>query len=146
VWPTARAVGHWRIAAFRQRLAELGWREGENVHIEYRWSADQGQRIDRYAKELVGLSPDVIVANSTPAVTALKQITVSIPVVFAMTIDPVGLGHVQSLSHPGGNLTGFTYIDPELIGKWIDLLKAVAPSMTRAAILFNPTTMGTYSK
>jgi putative tryptophan/tyrosine transport system substrate-binding protein len=103
-----------RIAAFRQGLADLGWRDGENVHVTYRWSAGKRELIDQYAKELVALKPDVILANSTPVIATLKGMTSTIPVVFALSMDPVGLSQVQSLSHPGGNFTGFTFIDPEL--------------------------------
>jgi len=135
-----------RIAAFRARLAELGWKEGENIQIEYRWSAGKGDLVDRYAKELVKRAPDVILANSTTVIDAIKDLTTSIPVVFALAMDPVGLGHVQSLSRPGGNFTGFTFIDPELIGKWMALLKDAVPTITRVAVLFNPHTLRTYDK
>jgi putative tryptophan/tyrosine transport system substrate-binding protein len=135
-----------RVAAFRQGLAELGWREGENVHVEYRWSIGKSELIRQYSEELVAFAPDVIVANSTPVVTAFKSITASIPVVFALAMDPVGLGHVMSLSRPGGNFTGFTFIDPEMMGKWMALLKDVAPGLTRAAVVFNPATTPTYDK
>ena len=118
-----------RVAAFRKALAELGWKDGENVRVEYRWSAGQAELIERYAKELVMLAPDVILANSTPVISTLKGMTSSIPVVFALSMDPVGLGNVQSLSRPGGNFTGFTFIDPELIGKWMGLLQDVAPGL-----------------
>jgi ABC-type uncharacterized transport system, periplasmic component len=134
-----------RIAAFRQRFADLGWKDGENVHIEYRWSAGKGDLIRQYAEELVALAPDVILANSTPVIAAFKNITSSIPIVFALAIDPVGLGHVKSLSRPGGNFTGFTFINPELIGKWIGLLREVMPGVARAAALFNPGTTPFYS-
>jgi putative ABC transport system substrate-binding protein len=135
-----------RIAAFRKGLAELGWNEGENVRIEYRWSGGKTDQIRQYAGELVALAPDVILANSTPVIAAFKDITSSIPVVFALAIDPVGLGHVASLSRPGGNFTGFTFLDPALIGKWMTLLKDVMPDLTRTAILFNPTTFPGYFK
>src|SRR5260370_15467226 len=114
-----------RIAAFRRGFADLGWKEGENVHIEYRWSAGKSELIRQYAEELVALAPDVILANSTPVIAMLKSMTNSIPVVFALATDPVGLGHVESLSRPGGNLTGFTFIDPALIRKWIELMQEV---------------------
>jgi putative ABC transport system substrate-binding protein len=133
-----------RIAAFRDQLAKFGWRDGQNIHVEYRWAAGKGELIEQYAAELVTLAPDVILANSTTVVEAFKRINTSIPVVFALAIDPVGMGHVNSLSHPGGNFTGFTFIDPELIGKWTDLLKDLRPSVTRAALLFNPATSPFY--
>jgi putative ABC transport system substrate-binding protein len=131
---------HARIAAFQQGLADLGWKDGENVRIEYRWSASNAELIRQYAEELVALTPDVILANGTPAVMALKKITSSIPVVCALVQDPVGLGLVKSLSRPGGNITGFTFVNPELIGKWIGLIRDVSPGVTRAALMFNPET------
>ena len=134
-----------RIAAFRQGLADLGWKDGQNVHIEYRWSNGKIELIRKYAKELVALAPDIIVANGTPSVEALKEATNSIPIVFALATDPVGLGDVKSLARPGGNITGFSFIDPELIGKWIGLLKDVTPNFTRAALLFNPSTAPFYN-
>jgi putative ABC transport system substrate-binding protein len=133
-----------RIAAFRRGFADLGWKEGENVHIEYRWSAGKSEPIRQYAEELVAMVPDVILANSTPIIAKLKSMTTSIPVVFALAIDPVGLGHVQSLSRPGGNFTGFTFIDPALIGKWIGLLKETMPNLARAGLLFDPSTTPFY--
>lgn len=133
-----------RIAAFRQGFAALGWKEGENVHVEYRWSAGKSDLIKRYAEELLSLQPDVILANSTPVIAMLKSLTNSVPVVFALATDPVGLGHVQSLSRPGGNFTGFTFIDPALIGKWIGLLKEIMPKLARAELLFDPSTTPFY--
>jgi putative tryptophan/tyrosine transport system substrate-binding protein len=133
-----------RIAAFRQAFAELGWKDGGNIRIEYRWSQGKEGLIRQYAQELVALSPSVILANSTPVITEFKRATATIPIVFALAMDPVGHGHVASLSHPGGNFTGFTFIDPELIGKWRGLLKSAAPSVTTAAVLFNPQTTPSY--
>jgi putative ABC transport system substrate-binding protein len=133
-----------RIAAFRQGFAELGWNDGGNVHIEYRWSAGKSELIRQYAEELVSLAPDVILANSTPVIAAFKSITTSVPIVFALAIDPVGLGQVKSLARPGGNFTGFTFIDPALIGKWAELIREAAPGVIRAALLFNPKTTPFY--
>jgi ABC-type uncharacterized transport system substrate-binding protein len=133
-----------RLAAFRQGFADLAWKDGGNVHIEYRWSAGKEELIRRYAEELVSLTPNVILANSTPVITEFKRISTTIPVVFALDMDPVGMGHVNSLSHPGGNFTGFTFINPELIGKWMELLKSVSPTVATAAVLFNPATTPTY--
>jgi len=135
-----------RITAFRQGFAELGWKDGDNVRIEYRWSEGKRELIERYARELVALAPAAILANSTTVIDEFKRTTASVPIVFALAMDPVGLGHVKSLSHPGGNFTGFTFIDPELIGKWMALLKDVTPDITRAAVLFNPATLPTYDK
>jgi putative ABC transport system substrate-binding protein len=134
-----------RIAAFRRGLADLGWKDGQNIHIEFRWAAGKIDLIQKYAKDLVALAPDVILANGTPTVVALQTATHSIPIVFALTNDPVGLGLVQSLGHPGGNITGFTFINPALIGKWIGLLGELGPGIiTRAALLFNPGTTPFY--
>jgi putative ABC transport system substrate-binding protein len=124
-----------RIGAFRKAMSEFGWLDGQNVHVEYRWSAGKAELVRQYAKEIVASAPDVILANSTPVISAFKSMTTSIPVVFALAMDPVGLGHVQSLSRPGGNFTGFTFINPELIGKWIGLLKEMVPDLTQAALL-----------
>jgi len=135
-----------RLAAFRQGLADLGWKDGDNIRIEYRWSSGKEELIRKYAEELVALAPNVILANSTPVIAEFKSLTSSIPVVFALAMDPVGLGHVQSLSHPGGNFTGFTFIDPELIGKWMELLRSMSPRITGAAVLFNPATTPAYAK
>lgn len=133
-----------RMAAFRKGLADLGWREGDNIHIEYRWSAGKSELIRQYADEVVALSPDVILANSTSVIAVLKTITSTIPVVFALAIDPVGLGYVKSLARPDGNFTGFTFINPEIFGKWIGLLREVMPDVTQAAALFNPATTPFY--
>jgi putative ABC transport system substrate-binding protein len=127
-----------RLKAFNEGLEVLGWIDGKTVRIEYRWAAGDPSKIDRYAAELVGLKSDVILANGTPVVAALKHATTSIPVVCALVIDPVGLGFVASLARPGGNITGFTFVNAELIGKWSELLAEVAPSTKRAAIVFNP--------
>jgi putative ABC transport system substrate-binding protein len=133
-----------RIEAFRKGLAELGWREGDNIHIDYRWSAGKSELIRQYAAELVALAPEVILANSTSVLAGLKGVAGTIPVVFALAIDPVGLGYVKSLPRPGGNITGFTFINPEIFGKWIGLLKEVMPEVVRAAALFNPATTPYY--
>jgi putative ABC transport system substrate-binding protein len=130
--------GDARMAAFRGGLKQLGWIDGQNVRLEYRWAGGEIERINQYAKELVAQKPDVILGNGTPAVAALQKLTRSIPIVCALVTDPVGLGFVASLSRPGGNITGFTFIDAELIGKWVELLKEAAPATRRSALLFNP--------
>lgn len=135
-----------RIAAFRQGFADLGWKDGDNVHIEVRWSAGKSELIRQYAQELIALGPDVILANSTPVIETFHNLATSIPIVFALAIDPVALGDVKSLARPGGNFTGFTFIDPGLIGKWMELLKEVVPNTTRAGLLFNPETSPFYEK
>jgi putative tryptophan/tyrosine transport system substrate-binding protein len=129
-----------RIAAFRDRMQGLGWVDGRNVRFEYRWGGGDADRTARHAAELVAARPDVIMANSTPVIAALKRATTTIPIVFAVVADPVGDGFVASLSRPGGNITGFSSFDPEIGGKWVQLLKEVTPAMTRVALLFNPRT------
>lgn len=128
-----------RLKAFYKALDVLGWTTGKTFRIEVRWAAGEAATVERYAAELVALKPDVILANGTPSVIALKKATTSIPVVCALVQDPVGLGIVSSLARPGGNITGFTYIDSELIGKWRGLLAEVAPSTKRVGLIFNPT-------
>jgi ABC-type uncharacterized transport system substrate-binding protein len=124
-----------RNASFLQGLAELGWTVGRNVRIDYRWSAANVDDIRRYAAELVALAPDVILATSGNTVGALQQASASMPIVFAGTVDPVGSGFVDSLARPGGNTTGFLLFEYSLSGKWLELLKQIAPRTTRAAIL-----------
>jgi putative tryptophan/tyrosine transport system substrate-binding protein len=127
--------GQSRNAAFLQGLSELGWTVGRNVRIDYRWGARSPDDIRKYAAELVALAPDVILATSGATVGALQQASRSVPIVFAGTIDPVGSGFVDSLARPGGNTTGFLLFEYSLSGKWLELLKQIAPSTTRAAIL-----------
>jgi putative tryptophan/tyrosine transport system substrate-binding protein len=129
--PDSRA----RIAALLQGLEELGWTNGRNVHIDARWSAGDTGRIRNDAAELVTLAPDVILANGAPTVEALRQATRTVPVVFTNVIDPVGAGFVESLGSPGGNATGFTLFEYGLSGKWLELLKQIAPGVTRVAVL-----------
>jgi len=128
------------VTAFRDALTKLGWAEGSSLRIETRWSAGDADSIRTLAKELVDLRPDVIVAQGTPAVAALVRETQTIPIVFANVADPVGSGFVGSLAHPGGNLTGFTTDNSALGGKWVQLLKEIAPQTVRVALLFNPAT------
>jgi putative tryptophan/tyrosine transport system substrate-binding protein len=129
-----------RVTAFVQALGSFGWVEGKNIRIDYRFAAGDPALFKTYAAELVGLAPDAILANSTSAVAALRQQTRTIPIVFTPVADPVGQGFVQSLARPGGNLTGFSTNEAELMGKWVQLLKEVAPSVTRVAVIFNPDT------
>jgi putative tryptophan/tyrosine transport system substrate-binding protein len=128
------------LAAFRGTLAELGWTDGSNLRTELRWGAADPDRIKTFAKELVDLRPDAIVGITTPVISALARETRAIPIVFAIVADPIGDGFVASLAHPGGNITGFTTLDPALGGKWVGLLKEIAPHTVRAALLVNPTT------
>ena len=128
------------VTAFRDALTKLGWAEGSSLRIETRWSAGDADSIRTLAKELVDLRPDVIVAQGTPAVAALVRETQTIPIVFANVADPIGSGFVASLARPGGNLTGFTTDNSALGGKWVQLLKEIAPRTVRVALLFNPAT------
>ena len=126
--------------AFAQALGRFGWVEGKNIRIEYRFASSDPARFRAYAAELVGRTPDAILASTPPAVAALQQQTHTIPIVFVIVADPVGLGLVQSLARPGGNITGFASYDAPIIGKWLQLLKEIAPGVTRVAVLFNPDT------
>jgi putative tryptophan/tyrosine transport system substrate-binding protein len=128
-----------RITAFVQGLQQLGWTDGRNVRIDVRWAAGNADNFRKYAAELVALAPDVFLANGTPAVVALQQATHTVPIVFASVIDPVGGGFVDSLVRPGGNTTGFPLFEYGLSGKWPELLKQIAPSVTRAAVLRDAT-------
>jgi putative ABC transport system substrate-binding protein len=127
--------GQARITAFAQGLQETGWTVGPNVRIEYRWGAGDAERIRKYAAELIALSPDVILAATSLSVAALQQVTRTIPIVFVQLIDPVSGGFVASLARPGGNTTGFTVFEYGISGKWLELLKEIAPSITRAAVI-----------
>jgi ABC-type uncharacterized transport system substrate-binding protein len=127
-----------RVIAFRQGLEVLGWTENRNILIEHRYSGGDLSRIQAYATELVGSAPDLLVGSGTPITAALKQATGTIPVVFNLVNDPVGQGLVTSLARPGGNITGFSFIDFPLIGKWLEMLKQIAPGVKRVTLLFNP--------
>jgi putative tryptophan/tyrosine transport system substrate-binding protein len=131
-------VGKARLSGFTQQLAELGWTEGRNLRMDVRSAADNVDRIQMFAKELVGLQPDVILANTTPVTAALQRETRTIPVVFVNVADPVGNGFVAGLPRPGGNITGFITEESSLAGKWLELLTEIAPAVKRAAIMFNP--------
>jgi putative tryptophan/tyrosine transport system substrate-binding protein len=127
--------GEARSAAFLQTLQQLGWSDGRNVRIDYRWAAGDAGRFHRYAEELLALVPDVILASATPSVQALQQATRTVPIVFAIVADPVGAGFVDSLARPGGNVTGFTPFEYGISGKWLELIKELAPRVTRVAVL-----------
>ena len=129
-----------RLAAFRQAFEQLGWKEGRSVRIDYRFAPASPDQAQVYAKELVALRPDILVGNSTPAAAALLRETRTIPIVFVGVSDPVGSHFVASIPKPGGSITGFTNFEPSLIGKWLEILKEVAPGVTRAAVVFNPKT------
>jgi putative ABC transport system substrate-binding protein len=127
------------LAAFTQALEQLGWTEGRNVQIETRWARGSAPEIRRHAGELVALAPDVIFATGTASMGPFLQVTRTLPIVFVNVADPVGAGFVDSLSHPGGNATGFIQFEYSLSGKWVELLKQIAPGLTRAAVLRDPT-------
>src|SRR5262249_21440830 len=127
-----------RVIAFRQGLEELGWTENRNIVIEHRYTGGDFGRIQAHARELVRLAPDLLVGSGTPITGALKLATDTIPVVFNLVNDPVGQGLVASLSRPGGNITGFSFINFPLIGKWLEMLKQIAPSIRRVTLIFNP--------
>jgi putative ABC transport system substrate-binding protein len=127
-------------AAFRKRLVELGWIDGRNIRIDYRWGAGSVDRLRLFARELVQLNPDALVTISTPATAALQTETRTIPIVFAWVSDPVGSGFVSSLAHPGGNITGFLNIEASVVGKWLTLMREIAPQVSRIGFLFNPQT------
>ena len=162
-WPLARAQGErmrrvaflhpyaendpevrTRVATFRRGLEALGWIENRNVRIEHLYSGGDLGQIQTYARALVRSAPDLIVGSGTPVIAALKQATDTIPVVFSAVNDPIRQGFVATLSHPGGNITGFTFIEFPLIGKWLEMLKAIAPDVRRMTLMFNPDTTPFY--
>jgi ABC-type uncharacterized transport system substrate-binding protein len=132
------AEGQARLAAFLQGLQEYGWAVGRNMQIDIRWAAGNADDIRKYAAELVALAPDVILVSGGTAVGPLLQVTRTVPVVFTQTADPVGSGLVASLARPGGNATGFTGFEYSMGAKWLELLKEIAPRVTRAAVLRDP--------
>src|SRR6516165_7628167 len=127
-----------RLAAFQQALQQLGWNDGRNVRIDIRWHESDADRARTYAQELIALAPDIFLADATPSVTALQHATRTLPIVFAAVLDPVGAGFVDSLSRPGGNITGFMAFEYGFSGKWLELLKQIAPQVTRVAVIRNP--------
>jgi putative ABC transport system substrate-binding protein len=139
--PEAKA----RVAAFQEELGTLGWTVNRNVKIEHRFSGGDIGRIQAFTAELVGWAPDVIAATGTPVIAALKQATHTIPIVFSVVNDPAGQGFVANLARPGGNITGFSYVDFPMIGKWFEILKEVVPSVRRITLMFNPETAPYYS-
>jgi putative ABC transport system substrate-binding protein len=126
------------VAAFRRSLRQLGWIEGRNVRIDYRWAAGEVDLLQKFAKELVDLQPDVVLAVTTPSVTALLKETRTVPIVFVQVSDPVGQGFVVSLARPDGNATGFTLFEYSVAGKLLEALKEIAPGIVRVALIFNP--------
>jgi ABC-type uncharacterized transport system substrate-binding protein len=132
--PNARGF----VTAFRQQLQESGWVDGRNLRINIRWAAGESERYRRYANELAALAPDVVLAATTPAVVATREAAPAVPIVFVQAIDPVGSGLVANLARPGGNATGFTVYEYAIAAKWLELLKEIAPGVTRVAVLRDP--------
>jgi putative tryptophan/tyrosine transport system substrate-binding protein len=133
-----------RTEAFRQGLDTLGWTEGRNIRIDYRFAGGDSTRVQAYATELVNSAPELIVAHSSPVIAALKQATRTIPIIFAIVNDPLSQGFVVSLAHPGGNITGFAFVELPMVGKWLEMLKEMAPGVRRVALIFNPQTAPYY--
>jgi putative ABC transport system substrate-binding protein len=136
------AEGQARLGAFLQGLQEAGWAIGRNLRIDYRWAGGDPNRFRSYASELIALAPGVIMAAGTPTVAALQQAGSAVPIVFASVADPVGAGFVVSMARPGGNVTGFTPFEYSISGKWLELLKQIAPDVMRAAVLRDAATSG----
>src|SRR5215475_512096 len=136
--------GQARVTALKQGLQELGWIDGRNIQIVSRFGGADAGRIRAHAAELVALAPDALVGHTTAVIRALRQATSSIPIVMAAVNDPVEQGFVSSLAHPGGNITGFSFLDFQMVGKWLEMLKEAAPSVTRAALMFSPDTSPYY--
>ena len=136
--------GQARLTALKEGLQDLGWTDGRNIQIETRFGGGDAGRIRAQAAEFVALAPDVLVGQGTPVVLALRQATSSIPIVVAAVNDPVKQGFVSSLAHPGGNITGFMFIDFQMVGKWLEMLKEAAPGVSRAILMFNPDTAPHY--
>jgi putative ABC transport system substrate-binding protein len=134
----AQEAGHAAAEAFKKGLSQNGWIEGKNINIEYRYAEGEPELYKRYAVELVGLSPDVILAGAAPAALEIQKLTKTTPVVFVLTADPIGLGLVSSLSRPAGNITGFSVYDAQLMAKWLGLLNQIAPHVRHVAVVFNP--------
>jgi len=135
-----------RTTAFRQGLQELGWSEGQNLHIDWLWSGGDVGRIRGYATEVAALAPDLVVANGAANLSAIKEAIRSIPIVFVVVSDPVGQGFFSSLGRPGGNITGFSFVEYSMFGKSLELLRQVAPAVTRVGFIFNPDTVPFYDR
>src|SRR5205809_4250335 len=137
--------GQERLAALRQELKGLGWSEGQNLEIDLRWTAGDPALVRDYAAELVARNPELIVSQGTPNTATLKKATQSIPIIFAVVNDPVAQGIVDSMAHPGGNITGFSFLEYSMVGKSLEMLKQIAPGVARVAIMFNPDTYPYYA-
>jgi putative tryptophan/tyrosine transport system substrate-binding protein len=130
--------GQARIRAFALALQKLGWIDGKNLQTEVRWAGESAERYHEYAKELMTVRPDVLLASASPSVAALQRVTRDVPIIFANVIDPVGAGFVVSLARPGGNTTGFTAFEYSISGKWLELLKELTPNLKRVAVIRDP--------
>ena len=144
-WPEKDPFAQASVTALAQALGRFGWVEGKNIRIDWRFSGGDPTLFKTYSAELVGLMPDAILASTPPAVAALRDQTRTIPIVFVLVADPVGLGVVQSLARPGGNITGFSSYDAPIMGKWLQLLKQIAPGVTRVALIFGAETGSSYA-
>jgi putative ABC transport system substrate-binding protein len=138
-------VARERVTAFREGLRQHGWTEGQNLIIDWRWGGGDLAQTRAYAEELVRLAPDILLGNGTPATVALKQATATIPIVFSVVNDPVAQGIIPSMAHPGGNITGFSFLEYSMVGKSLEMLKRIAPQSTSVAIMFNPDTYPYYA-
>jgi putative ABC transport system substrate-binding protein len=144
VTPETDPVGQGRLKAFLQGFEKRGWIDGRNARFDIRWAGGSAERMREIVAEIVALKPDVIVANGTPTVAALKRATSTIPVVFVGINEPVVQGFIASMARPGGNITGFTQVDFSVVGKSVEMLKAIAPALTRVGLMYNPETYGFY--
>jgi putative ABC transport system substrate-binding protein len=138
--PPDDSVGAAEMTAFVRALNKLGWTAGRNIEVAYRWAGADVNQVETFAKEFVAERPDALLARGTPAVSALRRETNTIPIVFTAVSEPVATGLITSLARPGGNITGFAGLEPSIAGKWLDLLKEIAPSVARVGLLFNPNT------
>jgi putative ABC transport system substrate-binding protein len=138
-FPRDDAAAQISIATFRQGLRDLGWNEGQDIQIDYRWDAHDTERVYVCAAELVRLAPDAIICGSNASVRALQRATSTIPIIFLSIADPIGAGFVASLARPGGNITGFTPFEHSMAGKWLELLREMAPNLRKIAVIQNPT-------
>src|SRR5262245_4437896 len=139
-FPSTDPEGQALLAEFARHLAELGWTEGRNVRIDVRWGGSDVDLLRTFAKELIGLQPDVLLGTSTPVTAALARETQTIPIVFTLVADPISSRFVASLSHPGGNITGFSVNEASITSKSLELLREIAPGIKRVAMIFNPDT------
>lgn len=142
--PEASQLGQGYVKAFREGFETLGWTDGRNVQIDVRWSGGSAERTREFVAEFVALKPDVIIANGSPTVAALKRATSSIPVVFVLIVEPVLQGFIASMARPGGNITGFTQLEFAVVGKSVEALRAIAPKLNRVGLMYNPDTYAFY--